>query len=227
LIVGLLILYPLAVLGSIAQSAESITPPTLGASTLVLAVLAGGSVFSGVALLKRWPEAPFITGSFLVCAFGVLLADLILSWNRTVNRDYALGEFSGRSLWPIVWCVYLRVSKRVQNTYRDVDVAIVRRWPAYVAAGGVLSIALLLSVSSATKVQELDEIARNLGPYDLVKHARLLGSAGFDKGFAQSQLNRLQRALPQGKIHTRNDRVHRFEQCYSEHDTVHGHYDIA
>lgn len=138
LVAGLLVLGPLMAIGKTLQSielAEKSNPQLLGiaawqnykmATWFLLAIAVGISVIAGWRLLKAHEPSSVLIAIIALWVRGPLLTPFdALAANAFLDMAYAdyfgdptlVGEVLGSVFVAVVWTTYLKVSRRVRNTY--------------------------------------------------------------------------------------------------------------
>jgi hypothetical protein len=133
LIISLTLLSPLAMLSGILESSNDWAhyfsrapnlPVVIKITNIFGACLIAFSIYAGLSLWNRWPNAVVVTQLFLISylATSIVLPFLPLTINLPESlHDRVLSQawysLPKQLIFPIVWYSYLRYSKRVAATY--------------------------------------------------------------------------------------------------------------
>lgn len=148
IVVGLL-LAPFFVLVYPNTFGQALRFPSFLALSIVVAISAAASVYTGAALANRWQNAPVIGQRYFLLSVPLSIAILAIAViGGAADASRALGQVFGAVVGPLVWVRYFQKSKRVRNTYTaEAPPGRVTPFQAAVLAGSVGLIALMASLA--------------------------------------------------------------------------------
>lgn len=120
LVFGLVIGGPISLAAGAASARDAVT-------VFFLVGLAVWSIYCGIALIRKKPNAPRITKIYFIvlfCLYAVAIVGGIVQSANSASVDVAddAGRVIGAFLATIAWYAYLEKSKRVKHTYQPPSV---------------------------------------------------------------------------------------------------------
>jgi hypothetical protein len=225
LVFGIGIGTPLGMAAQIPESAAVADGPwEFGGGLAVLVGVASFGIYTGIGLLRRWPNAPRLARWYLgaVCLLTLIGLLVELTEGKDPGRltGQAPGTFGGTGLWS----AYLLKSRRVKNTYGSSETEFGDHVVASLVAGVAAALLIWLGLSVYRREESrVDSAFLEITPQELVSASREMGDAAFSAGFERALLQKLQASFPDSTVKIASPK---FEDL-SLSIRASAHYDVA